>query len=136
MSPTGPKVCDISLASVQVNPMLSPSCYKGFLGPKAIKVRREVVSPLGATPLDTHQPAGEGQPFASYHERLRVEIPAESHICDDDEETYLITIQYVPPIHLNEDMQSSLFKTRGRHLVEKVLRMACKTFKVDYVKEK
>lgn len=58
---------------------------------------------------------------------------ANGHTYDGEEEPYLITIQYYPS---DDEVQSSLFKTRGRHLVEKVLRMACKTFKIDYDKER
>lgn len=42
------------------------------------------------------------------------------------DETFLITIQHIR----GDRTEDSIFKTRGRHLVGKVLKMACKTFNI------
>lgn len=48
----------------------------------------------------------------------------EANPFDNQDDTHVIEIQYDD----DGDFKSSLFKTRGRHTVNKVLKMACRTF--------
>lgn len=50
---------------------------------------------------------------------------------DDSDDRFVVTIEYDDGV--DPEANQTGFKTRGRHLVSKVLMQACKTFGIDHL---
>ncbi|KAJ3479742.1 hypothetical protein NLI96_g8850 [Meripilus lineatus] len=84
---------------------------------KVAKFRREVTTTVqGTSPPELSQLATQ-------------KSSAEDNHAEDSNVTYIVNIQYN---HSDDYVTHNLFKTRGKHLVSKVLKMACRTFEVTY----
>ncbi|KAI0351961.1 hypothetical protein OH77DRAFT_827251 [Trametes cingulata] len=90
------------------------------------KVKIEKMQAPKSTPTPASQSQGEHLPHCSNAHRsdeLLDTAPSQSQGSGKSDESFVIMIEY------NDDPESrSLFKTRGRHMVSKVLMQACRTF--------